>query len=600
MTLSLRLALLAATLLSLAAPLTNSGTPEIERVVESIQRSRGNPNAKAKLFQQLTAFNNRESFKALTGLTKSLQNPQVLQGAFLACETYRGHPEIESLVIEWIADQCGASRKPLRHAAAEGLTRFGKDAAQDLNRLLRKSKDEVVRAWALRPLLKDLQADGSQHSLKLAVENARLGPSGTHARFVEAFGSFTGDPNNTVFYASLRDTDIHPAVQVAIIEAIGQRDAKGMNKALLGTLKDTAPTVQLAAIAALDKRGEGVHGSALKKLIKSKDERVRRQAVISLGQIRSGDDDWADELKDLAKHKNPEVRMGAVVALAELRTPEALQSLYRLLGDPDHLVQREALQQLGNLRRKETLPALFARINGARGLNRMQLLSTLRLITGVDQGTSAERWQRWWKDVGEDFVVPPYEEAERAERERQRRRSANSTVSSFFGLQIVSNRICFVMDVSGSMQQRSKGGMRIDSAKKQLKGVLEQYPAGDLFNVIFFSSDVHSWEGKLVKMDDKARKDALQYVERQTPGGATAIYDALEMAFQDRRIDTIFLLTDGVPTGGTIDDPERIRAEVKLWNTSRHIRINCIAIGTDSPLLRGLAKDTGGEYRREN
>lgn len=580
------------------APLERRGKTEVARVVEEIERAR-DPKQKGRLFGQLTAYANKDSFEAMTRLCKSLQHPDVMKRAFKACENYKGVAEIEERVIEWMTEQCNASREPLRAAAAQGLALFGEAASPQLSSLVRRSKDAKVRAYALGPLLDELKGEGSPSALETVVDNAELGATCKRQDLVETLEAFTGKANNEVFFGSLRDKKISAPVKATIVDAIGAREADGIDKALLGALKEDSPEVQLAAIAALDQRGEATHAAALKKLIKAKDEGVRRQSVISLGQIRGGEEGWLNNLEGLVKSKDPATRMGAAVALAEVRTPEALELLYSLLYDSDHLVQHETLQQIGNLRRLETVPALIARINGVRGRLRMQLFVTLRLITGVDNGTSTERWKRWWDSEGANFELPTYDEALRLERERDRRRSESKTVSTFFGLQVVSDRICFIMDVSGSMEEQAGSGNRLDMAKKQLSGVLEQYPAGDLFNVIFFSSDAFAWEDELIKMTDKTRKEALKYVGRQTPGGATAIYDALKLAFEDRRIDTIYLLTDGEPSGGTINEPERIRSEVRRWNTSRHVRINCIAVGKPSELLKGLARDTGGDYREE-
>jgi len=71
-------------------------------------------------------------------------------------------------------------------------------------------------------------------------------------------------------------------------------------------------------------------------------------------------------------------------------------------------------------------------------------------------------------------------------------------------------------------------------------------------------------------------------------------------AMNDERVDTIFLLADGLPGGGKITDPGRIRAEIARINTTRKIRIHGISIGRPSALLRDLAADTGGQYREES
>ena len=81
-------------------------------------------------------------------------------------------------------------------------------------------------------------------------------------------------------------------------------------------------------------------------------------------------------------------------------------------------------------------------------------------------------------------------------------------------------------------------------------------------------------------------------MDGQRAAGGTNVYDALAAAFDDDRIDTIYLLTDGDPSAGEIVDAGTLREEVARWNSIRGIRIHCIAVGKDSPLKidRGLNK----------
>ena len=157
----------------------------------------------------------------------------------------------------------------------------------------------------------------------------------------------------------------------------------------------------------------------------------------------------------------------------------------------------------------------------------------------------------------------------------------------------MSDRVCFVLDVSGSMK-----GDRMERAKGELARFVATYPAEDLFNILFFSTDVYPWQDGLVVMSEKMRKEAGKYVERQKADGYTAVYDALKLAFEDERVDTIVLLTDGNPDQGTIDDPAEIRAEVKRWNSARHIRIHCVSLGGEQPLLKHLSADSGGTFSK--
>ena len=79
--------------------------------------------------------------------------------------------------------------------------------------------------------------------------------------------------------------------------------------------------------------------------------------------------------------------------------------------------------------------------------------------------------------------------------------------------------------------------------------------------------------------------------------GATNVFDALDKAFALEDVDTIYLLSDGQPAGGKIDDPLLLRQEIQAWNATRRIPIHTISLGGDVMLLRRLAEDSGGVFR---
>ena len=70
------------------------------------------------------------------------------------------------------------------------------------------------------------------------------------------------------------------------------------------------------------------------------------------------------------------------------------------------------------------------------------------------------------------------------------------------------------------------------------------------------------------------------------------------MAFEDMKVDTIYLLSDGYPSAGPITDIHQLADEVRLWNARRRIVIHAISIGSDSELLKRLAEESGGTYVR--
>ena len=111
---------------------------------------------------------------------------------------------------------------------------------------------------------------------------------------------------------------------------------------------------------------------------------------------------------------------------------------------------------------------------------------------------------------------------------RRQRREASHTQTVFYGIPIESDRVCFVLDVSGSMSEASySGGMRIDAVKKELLKAIESLPDGAWFNLLFFDTSVYGWKRELMEMNEKQRASALDYASKQGPGGGTAAGGAI-------------------------------------------------------------------------
>ena len=299
----------------------------------------------------------------------------------------------------------------------------------------------------------------------------------------------------------------------------------------------------------------------------------------------------------LAKHKKAVERGAAAISLGEIRTTEALEALHALLDDDAYNVRADALLAIAAARHVTSIPILIARLDQLSGTERDRNAGELRLLTGKDHWTGTGRWANWWRDAQENFSVPAAEDAAAAEAERAERRTNDKTQSRFYGLDISSERVAFVIDLSGSMNFRTKTGKtRLEVLKSELDRFLQDFPSGQLFNLIFFGNDARKWRPQITLMNDSIRAEAREHVGGLKAPGATAIYDGLVAAFEDPRVDTIYLLTDGGPSGGLIDDIDEIVAEVERWNSLRHLVIHSVAVGRESPLLRSLAADSHGDY----
>lgn len=225
----------------------------------------------------------------------------------------------------------------------------------------------------------------------------------------------------------------------------------------------------------------------------------------------------------------------------------------------------------------------------------------LRSLTGQAHGPYAEPWASWWKDAEAGFRMPPAPSDAASE-------GPQGKGVTFYGITTFSERILFILDVSGSMDKPSVQDKpqpdRMTSAKKELLGAIFNVGNGHRFNVMVFNHEVLPWQPGMVLATEDMRRKAKEWVEARQPVGGTNIYDALEAGFAlslratgEPPLDTIFFLTDGTPTAGKVQDPKQILADVAQWNRSARLTVHCIALGeADHEFLRALAKLCGGTF----
>ena len=148
---------------------------------------------------------------------------------------------------------------------------------------------------------------------------------------------------------------------------------------------------------------------------------------------------------------------------------------------------------------------------------------------------------------------------------------------------------------------------RIEIAKNQLKRVLQGgLTTKSKFTIVAFSDELTVLSPKLVKAKGGSLRKAIDFVDRLEAGGETNSYGALQKAFADREVDTIYLLSDGSPTAGEETSLKMISDAVSQWNRYRGVRIHCIGFfaGTApnqdearaSEFLRTLSRLNFGKY----
>lgn len=373
-------------------------------------------------------------------------------------------------------------------------------------------------------------------------------------------------------------------------------------------LSDKEPETRLLAAQILGDRGDtGARDDVERQLSRSKDpaeSRVLFETLVELQRPLAKDDAaWHTRLEELAKGEDVGVAGLALRELVHLRGEAAMGALETALVSPEWSLRLIAAEELEKLRVPRSVALIVGQIPAETGRLRIEMGRLLWRLTGQGFGVNADNWQRWYADEGSDFEPITVEDLEALALEEELRRLELSTEAQFFGVRLESERITFVIDVSGSMEWDTRGRYaeqtgekRIVIAKRELIRALKGLTPETLFNIVVFSERARPWQKELVRATPDQVEAAVAHVGKFLPGGATNIYEAIEVAFQDPALDTLFVLSDGQPAGGKVDDPVLIRDHVRRWNAGRNVRIHTIAIAESLPILRWLSEDTGGTH----
>ncbi|MHC4663865.1 MAG: VWA domain-containing protein, partial [Planctomycetota bacterium] len=180
-----------------------------------------------------------------------------------------------------------------------------------------------------------------------------------------------------------------------------------------------------------------------------------------------------------------------------------------------------------------------------------------------------------------------------------------STSPKFFGMEINSGRILFILDVSGSMKQpcgSKEDGPdcpKLDRAVKELGKVIGKLDKGVKFNLLVFSNGVKTWQKTLIRANRKSKKAAIKFLEELSPSGETFMTQAFEKAFEMNDFDTLCFISDGAPReNGKPVEPKTVLDKMESMNCFRKIRIFTVGFkGADIELMEKLAELGCGAFR---
>ena len=325
--------------------------------------------------------------------------------------------------------------------------------------------------------------------------------------------------------------------------------------------------------------------------------------------------------------------------MGHFRSEESLRLLREAMKDDDWRVRLQAVRSLGKRKTPAAVTILIDTMKREKGRIIDDINKVLTAITGKDF-KYPEQWAGWWKAVEGKIPRKEARDSDRRDTGKQVKPKKRKPGHRFYGIPTNSDRICYIIDVSGSMKKKVEewkrititgrkqteeavmGKTRMDVAKNELKRAIYNLNSKKRFTIIFFSNKVQAWKAEPVYATRANKQAAIKDTDVQAPAGSTYTLGALREAFAiagilgggkaaktgksgELGIDTIFLLSDGAPTNNSLEsvklmDPEVILNQVKQWNKDAGVTIHTIAVHTTPAgtyFLKQLAAQNGGMFR---
>jgi len=431
--------------------------------------------------------------------------------------------------------------------------------------------------------------------------------------------------------------DVDPRVVEAAGMALGRmKSAEALEamQAALASGNAKAKQATLFGFGAIEKP----YPAALPQIVpflEASDEDTRRAAIRAVENQK--DASAAKALLPLLDDRVPALRVMTATALGNLRAPDAAKPLIELLTASDWSLKKAAAEALAKIRVKESIEPLITRFEQEEGLMLEVLYQALVAITGQDFRYRTEGWRKWWERYGPSFKIPTEQEIEVARQKAREalRGYAKPDKRKYHKIETLSRKMIFIIDISSSMkdkivippdappaaQEEFPDRVKMEIAKKELIELLATLDANVYFDIITFAGNVKSWKGTLVS--GTARTSAIKYVSKLEPieapragrrgkvGGGeeqkTNTYAAMMAAFgladaaipdwrARTQVDTIFLVTDGLPTTGKVTEVPKLIREITELNRSRGVVIHLITFDKIAARRLGpLATNNGGQ-----
>ena len=189
---------------------------------------------------------------------------------------------------------------------------------------------------------------------------------------------------------------------------------------------------------------------------------------------------------------------------------------------------------------------------------------------------------------------------------------------------VTGSSIAFLIDTSGSMDEqvagtagsgrtsasprRGRTHTRLNAAKEQIVLAVQAMDPASRYQLLTFAEDARKWTRRPVKPGRRSTRSLTEVLSRMRANGGTNLFDGLVQSLQldeigygeqhKTEIDELFVLSDGQPTSGAVQNADDLLALVREANKYARVRIHCVFTGTGggADLLRRLAEENDGVF----
>ena len=282
--------------------------------------------------------------------------------------------------------------------------------------------------------------------------------------------------------------------------------------------------------------------------------------------------------ESFAKDSDPRVKVAALDALTTATGTSWHDAVVAAVADADWGVQLLASRLAGEREVGKAIPALITALSTCSPRVGDEIVGALRKLTGQRMDAFPEPWAKWWEANRDKWGADgrPLQPVVSTPRQSD---------IDMYGLKVKSNRVLFIIDISGSMKlekkvtpppaptppEKPKGpvtgddapmgepkpsdpkpsdpkkdepvkpaepgaslfvGPKIDFARQELKRALQKLPKDAMINIIAFNHAVTQWMPKMVQATDANKELAFAWFRDLQPSGSTYVDGALRLAFK--------------------------------------------------------------------